>query len=60
MLGFAHTLLDQEHNKAGRDKGHRKDDTDRHEDVDRGGHPRREETVKIRGTFDAAGDMVYN
>lgn len=60
VFRFADPLLNQEHNKAGWDKGHRKDDTNRHKDVDRCGHPRKEETVKIRGTFDAAGDTVNN
>lgn len=60
VLRFADPLLNQEHNKAGWDKGHRKDDTNRHKDVDRCGHPRKEEAVKIRGTFDAAGDTANN
>lgn len=33
VLRFADPLLDQEHDKAGWDEGHRKDDTDGHKDI---------------------------
>lgn len=42
VLCFADPLLDQEHNKAGRDEGHREDDTDGHEDIHWCGHSEKE------------------
>lgn len=39
VLCFADPLLDQEHDEAGRNEGHRKDNTDGHEDIHRCGHP---------------------
>lgn len=33
MLGFAHPLLDEEEDKAGRDEGHGKDNADGHHHV---------------------------
>lgn len=35
MLGFVHPLLDEEEDKAGRDEGHGKDNTDGHHHVRR-------------------------
>ena len=46
VLRFADALLDQEHDKAGRDKGHREDDTDGHEDVHGCGHPEKDSAAE--------------
>lgn len=46
VLCFADALLDQEHDKAGRDEGHRKDDTDRHKDVHWCGHPEKDSAAE--------------
>lgn len=46
MLGLADSLLDQENHKAGRDKGHGKDDTDGDQNVHGGGHSEQREKGK--------------
>lgn len=39
VFGFADALLDEVDHEAGRDEGHGKDHADRHQDINRGGHP---------------------
>lgn len=39
VLGFVHSLLDEEDHKAGWDEGHGENDADGHQNVNRGGHP---------------------
>lgn len=51
VLRFADALLDQEHDKAGRDEGHREDDTDGHKDVHGCGHPEKDSAAE--GTIKA-------
>ena len=46
VLRFADALLDQEHDKAGRDEGHREDDTDGHKDVHGCGHPEKDSVAE--------------
>lgn len=46
MLGFAHPLLDEEEDKAGRDEGHGKDNTDGHHYVSGGCGPVIEESTE--------------
>ncbi len=48
VFGFIHSLLDEEHHKAGRDERHGEDDADGHQHIDWGRHSGKQTGSKVR------------